>query len=95
MKKEKVKDEVSKEQAKKMVLENDGMVHTFYNMPFGILGGDHDLESVNADIDKSYACAKTGPDAARMGHGLAIIPFKDCNQIDILFVETKKLKGRK
>lgn len=93
MKKQEEKDEstLTKEQAKTMVLaDENGMVHTFYNVPFGIIGGDHELESVLQDIDDSFICKKTGPQAMAMGHGLAVVPSEHCKQSDILFVETKQ-----
>jgi hypothetical protein len=79
---------LTKEQAKKMLKVADGMVHTFYNMPFGLIGGDHSVESVCKDIDSSFMCKRTGEQAQRMGHALAILPSKVCKQSDILFVET-------
>jgi len=83
---------ISKEKAKEMVLINEnGMIHTFLNTGGMLIGGDHSKESVFEDIDKAYVCKKTGEQAQRMHHGLAIIPSKECNQSDILFVETKSV----
>ncbi len=82
---------LTKEQAKEMVLvRDDGMVHTFYNMPFGLIGGDHSKESIFKDIDKAFMLQKAGKSAQAMGHALAIVPSRKCKQSDILFVETKK-----
>ena len=81
---------VTKEEAKKMLLIKDGMVHTFYNFARGLIGADHNLKSITEDIDKSYECRLTGKHAQAMGHGLAVIPTKKCQQSDVLFVETKK-----
>jgi hypothetical protein len=83
------KDIVTKKQAKEMLLVNNDMVHTFYNLPFGIIGGDHSLASVIKDIDNSYMCKRTGEQAQKIGHGLVVIPSKTCKQSDLLFVETK------
>lgn len=81
---------VTKEKAKEMVIKRpDNKVHTFYNNPnFGLIGADHDYKSVMKDIDRSYVCKRTGPEAQKMNHGLAIVPNKDCDHSDILFVET-------
>lgn len=86
---------LTKEQAKEMILVNKGMVHTFYNMTFGLIGGDHSKKSVEKDIDNAYMVKETGDFAQSMGHGLAIIPHKGCLQSDVLFVETKKKKVEK
>lgn len=88
------KDEslITKAQAKKMVLVKNGRVHTFYNTPIMLIGGDHSKESVFKDIDKSYQCKLTGEQAQAMQHGLVVVPSKKCKQSDLLFVETKKEK---
>ena len=83
------KDELTKAQAKKMLLVKKGMVHTFYNLSFGIIGGDHSLKSILDDIDNAYMCKKTGKQAQAIGHGLVIVPTKVCTQSELLFVETK------
>lgn len=88
--KKKDKDILTKEQAKEMVLVKDGMVHTFCNLPFGLVGGDHSVKSVFDDIDNAFMCKKTGKQAQAMGHGLVIIPSENCRQSDLLFVETKE-----
>ena len=82
-------DILTKKQAKNMLYVHDGMVHTFFNLSFGLIGGDHSKESVFKDIDKSFECRKTGREAQSMGHGLVIVPSKECRQEDLLFVETK------
>jgi len=89
MKEEKDDAILTKEQAKKMIKVRDGMVHTFFNMPVGLLGCDHSKESVLKDIDNSFMCKKTGEQAQAMGHGLVIIPHNKCKQSQLLFVETK------
>jgi len=84
------KDILTKEQAKEIVLVNKGMVHTFYNAPWGLIGGDHSYKSICKDIDNSFICKITGKQAQAMGHGLVIMSSKECKQSDLLFVETKK-----
>jgi len=80
---------LTKEKAKEIIaFDEHNMAHTFYNMPFGLLGGDHDKESLFTDIDNAYACKKTGALALRVGHGLVIVPSKECRQSHLLFVET-------
>ena len=83
------KDILTKKQAKKMLLVKKGMVHTFYNLSCALVGGDHDLKSVHKDIENAYMIKRTGEKAQGLGHGLVIIPSKECNQSDLLFVETK------
>lgn len=81
---------LSKERAKNIIAFNgQDMAHTFYNAPFGLIGADHSKKSLFEDIDNGYACKKTGKQALDMGHGLVIVPSKECNQGDLLFVETK------
>ena len=85
-----VMDKITKERAKEIILFNEeGMAHTFYNLPMGLVGADHPKESLFEDIDKAVECKKTGEKALAMRHGLAIIPNEPYNQSDILFVETK------
>jgi len=93
MKNKKREGWISKEEAKKLVIKRDDkMVHTFYNPGFGLIGGDHSYKSIMRDIDNSFECNVTGEQAQKMGHGLAIIPSKESNQDDILFVETEEIK---
>lgn len=84
---------ITKSKAKKLVIKReDNMVHTFYNLPLGLLGGDHSYESIMKDIDNSQECNVTGKTAQTMNHGLAIIPKGKIKQSDILFVETINIK---
>ena len=83
---------VSKEEAKALVIKRpDKMVHTFYNPGFGLIGADHEYDSVMNDIDDAEECNITGEQAQAMGHGLAVIPKGCTKQSDILFVETTKM----
>ena len=82
---------LTKEQAKEMVLVHEhDMVHTFFNLPFGLVGGDHSKVSLFNDIDNAFQLQLAGPGARALGHSLAVIPSSGCKQSDILFVETKK-----
>lgn len=82
---------LTKSQAKEMLLVEDDMVHTFLNNPaFGLIGADHELKSLLKKIDNAFQLQKAGEAAQKLGHALAIMPFKDCLQKDILFVATKK-----
>jgi hypothetical protein len=83
------KDVLTKEEAKKMVLSDGDQVHTYYNLPFGLIGADWTKAQVFKAIDDAVLLKKTGPDALKMGHGLAVLPSLPCKQSDILFVETK------
>ncbi|MEK6879893.1 MAG: hypothetical protein AABY22_09815 [Nanoarchaeota archaeon] len=79
---------ITKEKAKKIILLKNNMAHTFYNLSFALVGGNHDKKSLFHDIDSSYMCKKSGKQAIAMGHGLVIIPSEKCKQSDLLFVET-------
>lgn len=88
------KDILKKEQARKMILvDAEGMVHTFYNLPFGLVGGDHSKKLILKDINNAFMCKRTGKQAQGMNHGLVIIPSKKCKQSDLLFVKTKPIKS--
>jgi len=90
------KDILTKKQAKEIVIDRkDGMVHTFFNPSFGLIGGDHSKESIFEDIDNAYMCKRTGKMAQKMKHGLVIIPFKGYSQSDLLFVETTSKLNKK
>jgi len=74
-----------------MVLaDEEGMVHTFYNVNGMLIGGNHSKKSVFKDIEKSYECRKGGEQAKAMKHELVIIPNKKCLQKDLIFVEVKQ-----
>jgi len=81
--------ELTKEEAKKIINVNRGVVHTFYNAQFGLIGGDHSEKSILNDIDNAFMCKKTGRQALNMNHGLVILKEEECKQSDLLFVETK------
>lgn len=92
-KKQKIEEKyvLTKEKAKEMIAFNaDDTAHTFYNLPFGLIGADHSKESLFSDIDSAYELQWAGESAKAMGYSLAIIPTEDCLQRDVLFVETKQ-----
>lgn len=68
----------------------DGMVHTFYNTPIALLGGDHSKESILEDIKNAESLQLAGEQAQAMKHALAIFPHLPIKQSEILFVETKQ-----
>lgn len=77
-------------EAKKLILLNNGQVHTFYNPGWGLIGADHSKKNILKDIENAERLSLAGDQAQNMGHALAILS-KDCKtQDDILFVETKK-----
>lgn len=82
---------LNKTEAIKIInFKEDGMVHTFYNNPsFGLVGADHDKESILKDINNAKQLQLAGTQAQAMKHALAILPKIPCLQTDILFVETK------
>ena len=95
MSEEKREGWISKAKAKKIVIvRDDKMVHTFYNPSIGLVGGDHNYDSIMKDIDNAEECNVTGEQAQAMGHGLAIIPKGTQKQNDILFIETKQSKHK-
>lgn len=81
---------LTKTEAIKLInFREDGMVHTFYNNPIGLVGGDHDKKSVLEDIDKAESLQLAGAQAQAFKHALAIFPHLRCKQSEILFIETK------
>ena len=88
MKKKIDKWELTKAEAKKIINVSKGMVHTFYNAPWGLIGGDHSLSSIKRDLKNAYLIKKTGEQSLNMGHGIVIMPSEKCKQSDLLFIET-------
>ena len=76
------------------VLPNTEMLHTFYNLPFGLIGADWDRKNLIKKIQGSDYLEMTGEQAQGMGHGLAVYN-KNSKQKDILFVETDMNKLKK
>jgi len=82
--------QITKTEAKKIILFDKGMAHTFLNSQDGLLvGADHSRKSLFEDIKKAYCCKKAGEHGLNMNHGLVIVPKETCYQSDLLFVETK------
>lgn len=89
---EKEKTKISVEQAKKVLQINNGMVHTFLNPGFGLVGGNHTLESIHNDLESAAWIEICGDQAKAMKHGIATIPSEGCNQSSVLFIETNMEK---
>ncbi len=87
--------DLTKEEAKKLILVNKGMVHTFYNPSFGLIGGDHSEKSILDDIEHAQRLNLAGESAQKIGHALAILKKGVKLQSDILFVETKSKEVEK
>jgi hypothetical protein len=80
---------LTKTEALKLIVERDGMIHTFLNNPTGLLGADHDKKSIIESIDNAKELQLAGAQAQGFKHALAIIPHIPFTQSQILFVETK------
>lgn len=86
---------MDKKKAKKVLLVNKGQVHTFTNESWGLIGVDFDLKLLSKIIDEAYQVRLTGNQATAMGHGIAILPNKDCYQSEVLFAETTEEFNKK
>lgn len=74
------------------LLPDSDNIHTFINMPLGLVGADWSKEEIIDKLKRSDTIEITGECARRMDHGLAVYN-KDAEwQSDILFVETDKEK---
>jgi len=89
------KDTLTQKQAEKVLLVDKGMIHTFYNAPFGLIGGNHSLSSIKKDLKNAYLIKKTGEQALNMAHGVVIMPSEKCKQSDLLFIETIEIFNKK
>ena len=67
-------------------------IHTFRNMPFGLIGADWSKEDIIEELRKAEVIEITGETARSMNHGLAIYNKNAKYQSDILFIETNKEK---
>lgn len=74
------------------LLPDKDKIHTFYNMPFGLLGADWDREEIIEALTKEDTIEITGETARSMSHGLAVYSKNITRQSQILFVETDKEK---
>jgi len=80
---------ISMKEALKRIAWSKGMAHTYYNLPIGLIGADHDKESIIEDMKNAHTIVETGPESKKIGHGVAVVPSMPCKQSDILFIETK------
>lgn len=74
---------VSLETAISMLHDRDGRVHTFRDSAIGLIGADWTREQVIDAMRGSPHIEITGPNAQKMGHGLAIT-----DETGQLFIET-------
>lgn len=82
---------ITSEQAQALLPDRE-TVHTFCNMPFGLLGTDWSKEEVIEKLNKSDKIEIAGECARNMDHGLAVYNDDVKLQSDILFVETDREK---
>lgn len=74
------------------MLPDGDYIHTFFNMPFGLLGADWSREDVIDKFKTSDKIELTGEQARSLGHGLAVYNNDTKKQSEILFVETDMKK---
>ena len=82
---------ITSKQAIKLLPDKD-QIHTFYNMPFALLGADWNREDLIAALNAADKIEISGEHARNMNHGLAMYNDDAILQSDILFVETDKEK---
>lgn len=82
---------ITSEQAQALLPDRE-IVHTFYNMPFGLLGADWSKEDIIEKLNKSDKIEIAGECARNMDHGLAVYSNDAKLQSDILFIETDREK---
>lgn len=82
---------ISAEQAISLLPEGDE-IHTFYNMPFGVLGADWSRQDVIDKLNESDKIEITGEMARSMKHGIAVYNDDTKRQSDVLFIETDENK---
>lgn len=86
-----MKKYLSAEQAISLLPEGDE-IHTFYNMPFGVLGADWSRQKVIDKLKESDKIEITGEMARSMKHGIAVYNDDTKRQSDVLFIETDENK---
>lgn len=74
------------------LLPKGDYIHTFFNMPFGLLGADWSREDVIDTLKTSDKIELTGELARGLGHGIAVYNNDTKKQSEILFVETDMKK---
>ena len=70
------------------VLPAGESVHTFYNMPFGLIGADWSRTDIIDKLENSDKIELTGEAAKSMNHGICAYDNSVKMQSDILFIET-------
>ena len=74
------------------LLPDKESIHTFYDMPFGLLGADWSRDDIVEKIRSSDRIELAGPGARSTRHGLAVYDSNTKWQSEILFIETDKNK---
>ena len=74
------------------LLPNKKEIHTFIEMPFGLMGADWSREDIIKKLNNSDKIEITGEQARSINHGLAIFDDRASLKSDILFIETDKDK---
>lgn len=82
---------ITADEAIKLLPEGD-TIHTFVNMPMGLIGADWDRQEVIEKLRGSDKIEITGEQARSLGHGLAAYNESIKYQSDILFIETDEEK---
>ena len=68
-------------------------IHTFVNMPFGLIGADWNREDIIDKLNKNKIKIEIAGEQARsIGHGLAVYDDSAKRQSDVLFIETDRDK---
>lgn len=74
------------------LLPEGNEIHTFYNVPFGLIGADWDRADIIQKLTEADKIEIAGETARSMGHGLAVYNNDTQWQSEVLFVETDKDK---
>lgn len=82
---------ITANEAIKLLPESD-TIHTFVNMPIGLIGADWDRQEVIKKLRGSDNIEITGEQARSLKHGLAAYNESAKYQSDILFIETDEEK---
>ena len=81
---------ITADEAISLLPDNDN-IHTFYNLPIGLVGADWSRKDIIDKLKKVDAIEITGEVARSINHGLAAY-YKNAKQSDVLFIETDKEK---
>ena len=73
------------------LLPDNDNIHTFYNLPIGLVGADWSKKDIIDKLKKVDTIELTGEVARSINHGLAAYN-KNAKQSDVLFIETDKEK---